>query len=207
MKYDNIIYFILELVKLSPSILSLFNMQIHNTKNNNIIKFMQKLIEIARVLTNEKDTNKVVQKFKTDENLLIEFQSLAIKAKKEILDIEMLDRQNARNRNIILHNNGYKSYMPHIMLFLSAIGTIMCPLTIVWYINIYDNIPGEVVAIVSTATTIFGSCLKSIYTFEFGESSKNYQYKEIKKNGIIRKIHMNTKKFITTIIRGIKKNL
>jgi hypothetical protein len=48
-----------------------------------------------------------------------------------------------------------------------VIGLIACIVVLGW---MRDDIPGEVVGIISTVAGIFGSCLKDAFAFEFGSS-------------------------------------
>ena len=64
---------------------------------------------------------------------------------------------NAYNRNKRLN----------IMVISAAAGLIFCLLILTSY---REDLPGEVVGIISTVSGIFGACLKDAYSFEFGSS-------------------------------------
>ncbi|MBE6447448.1 MAG: hypothetical protein E7015_03120 [Alphaproteobacteria bacterium] len=56
-----------------------------------------------------------------------------------------------------------------IMVIGAAMGLIACLLVLTTYKN---DLPGEIVGIVSTISGIFGACLKDAYSSEFGSFDK-----------------------------------
>ena len=64
--------------------------------------------------------------------------------------------------------NAYnKNRRLNIMVIGAVFGLVFCLLMLTFY---KDDLPGEVVGIISTVSGIFGSCLKDAYSFEFGSS-------------------------------------
>lgn len=55
----------------------------------------------------------------------------------------------------------------NIMIIAAAVGLVACVISLSLS---KDNMPGEVVGIISTVCGIFGSCIKDAYSFEFGSS-------------------------------------
>lgn len=127
----------------------------------------EKVVDIARQVTGEADPQVSLQTLQADPAALMEFRR-AISAQEAELDREFLaDRQNARGRDIELHQAGYRNTRADIMVALDVVGLIACLVVIALY---REALPGEVVGIISTVAGIFGACLRDAHQFEFGSS-------------------------------------
>ena len=82
-------------------------------------------------------------------------------------NIEEYDEKNSGNVNVI--NSVIRNKRLTIMVVGAASGLIFCLLILTTYKN---DLPGEVVGIVSTVAGIFGSCLKDAYSCEFSSTRK-----------------------------------
>ena len=71
--------------------------------------------------------------------------------------------------NIYIMKTVQKNRRINIMVIGAACGLIFCLLMLTTYKN---DLPGEIVGIVSTIAGIFGACLKDAYSSEFGSSIK-----------------------------------
>ena len=127
----------------------------------------QKILEIAKSVTNSKNEFEAVKKLKSDKKLELEFQRAIFEAEKDIELAIIRDKENARNRDIAIINSGHRNKRADIMVISAAAGLVVCLLSIILY---QDKLPGEAVGIISTIAGIFGSCLKDAYNFEFGSS-------------------------------------
>lgn len=65
------------------------------------------------------------------------------------------------------------------MVLFDAAGLVACLLVLTFF---RQNIPGEVVGLLSTIAGIFGLCLRDAHQFEFG-SSRGSREKDILLNG------------------------
>jgi hypothetical protein len=127
----------------------------------------EKIVDVAQILTGEKDPLKVLQALKADPHLLIKFQETISRMDHEMKLAELKDRENARMRDMALAHAGRSNMRADIMVISAAFGLISCLITITLY---RSSLPGEAVGIISTIAGIFGSCLKDAYAFEFGSS-------------------------------------
>jgi hypothetical protein len=71
------------------------------------------------------------------------------------------------NAHISMINAFNRNKRLNIMVIGAALGLVFCLLMLTSY---REDLPGEVVGIVSTISGIFGACLKDAYSFEFGSS-------------------------------------
>lgn len=71
--------------------------------------------------------------------------------------------------NIYIMKTVQKNRRINIMVIGAACGLVFCLLMLTTYKN---DLPGEIVGIVSTIAGIFGACLKDAYSSEFGSSVK-----------------------------------
>ena len=74
-----------------------------------------------------------------------------------------------QDENLTAINASGRNKRINIMVVGAALGLIFCLLVLTTYKN---DLPGEIVGIVSTIAGIFGACLKDAYGFEFGSSRK-----------------------------------
>lgn len=72
-------------------------------------------------------------------------------------------------KNIYIMKTVQKNRRINIMVIGAACGLVFCLLMLTTYKN---DLPGEIVGIVSTIAGIFGACLKDAYSSEFGSSVK-----------------------------------
>jgi hypothetical protein len=127
----------------------------------------QKIVEIAKKVTNTDDEFKAIEKLKSDKNMYALFQKALINSEREIELAVIKDKENARYRDIAIINSGKRNKRADIMVVSAAMGLIFCLVLICLY---RKELPGEVVGIISTIAGIFGSCLRDAYNFEFGSS-------------------------------------
>jgi len=130
-------------------------------------KTAHKVADIARSVTGEEDSVKVLSALKTDPKLLAQFQEAILKMDQELEVAEYKDRDSARLRDIAFANAGRSNLRADIMVVSAALGLIACLVMITLH---RAHLPGEAVGIISTIAGIFGSCLKDAYAFEFGSS-------------------------------------
>jgi hypothetical protein len=150
----------LSLAQISPKIAQWLS----GTKASSI---SQRIIDIAKNVTNTDDELKAIEKLKSDKNMYVLFEKAMIDSEREIELAITKDKENARHRDICIVNSGRRNKRADIMVISAAIGLVVC----LCFICLYrKELPGEVVGIISTIAGIFGSCLKDAYNFEFGSS-------------------------------------
>lgn len=136
----------------------------------------QKVVDVARSITGEKDPVKILHSLKSNPKFVADFQTAVRKMDHELKLTEFKDRENARLRDIALAQAGRSNMRADIMVISAALGLISCLITITLY---RSSLPGEAVGIISTIAGIFGACLKDAYAFEFG-SSRGSKLKDTK---------------------------
>lgn len=114
----------------------------------------QKVSAIARQLTNHTDPSKIMEVLNDNPALLVEFYKKLMETVKEMYLAMLTDREHARSRT--------SPSSSRFMLFLFLSGLASC-----LFLLALGNLSGEVTALLSTASGIFGACLKDIYAFEF----------------------------------------
>lgn len=123
----------------------------HPLKGQDVAK---KVSTIARQITKHTDPSKIMEALNDNPALLVEFYKKLMETEKEMYVAMLTDREHARNRT--------SPNSSRFMLFLSLSGLASC-----LFLLALGDLSGEVTALLSTASGIFGACLKDIYAFEF----------------------------------------
>ena len=72
--------------------------------------------------------------------------------------------------------SGGKNTRADVMVGGAVLGLVSCLLVLVFF---RQEVPGEVVGIVSTIAGIFGACLRDAFQFEFGSSRGSKEKDEL----------------------------
>ena len=86
----------------------------------------------------------------------------------------LADRQDARARDVKLAEAGRRNVRADVMVVMDVVGLVACLVVLAFF---RGDMPGEVVALLSSIASIFGLCLRDAHTFEFG-SSRSSQSKD-----------------------------
>jgi hypothetical protein len=127
----------------------------------------QKCVEIASRLTGVDEPLENFKVLQENPALAIEFQRDVLKLEAQMEAGLLLDRQNARLRDLRLIQAGRRNRRADIMVVSAALGLVLCLVSLTYF---GQKLPGEAVGILSTIAGIFGACLKDAYAFEFGSS-------------------------------------
>ena len=122
--------------------------------------------------TNKKITPSTEKQVEKSDNKIIP-QDAAIEQNKNHADYLKIMNTQSRNKRL------------NIMVIGAALGLILCLGMLTSY---KQNLPGEVVGIISTISGIFGACLKDAYSFEFGSSRGSKEKDEKISSAIIEKL-------------------
>lgn len=109
----------------------------------------------------DKKTDKITQE------IIQKSEELAEISIDEKIPVNVSEDRNNESINII--NTFSRNRRMNFMVVGAALGLVFCLLMLTSYKN---DLPGEIVGIVSTIAGIFGACLKDAYSFEFGSSRK-----------------------------------
>lgn len=135
----------------------------------------EQIVQIAEQVTGHAGPE-VLEALKVDQALVLQFRQ-AIAAQEAELDRAFLaDRADARRRDVELHKAGYRNVRADVMVFGAVVGLIACLVVLAFF---KDEVPGEVVGIVSTIAGIFGACLRDAFAFEFGSSRSSREKDEL----------------------------
>ena len=127
----------------------------------------ERVVDVAKAVTGTDDPEAAVQMVQADPALAVQFQTRIAELSAD-LDKEFLkDRQDARARDIELARLGRTNTRADVMVAIDAIGLVVCLILLGVY---RADLPGEVVALISTIASIFGLCLRDAHQFEFGSS-------------------------------------
>lgn len=87
------------------------------------------------------------------------------------LELRLADVSNARQRDIqLVQTLGQRNVRADIMIVCDWLGLVACLVVLAFF---RKDIPGEVVALLSTIASIFGLCLRDAHQFEFGSSKSS----------------------------------
>lgn len=161
---------VLSMAEFAPRILNMF--QSEKGIKSSSLGLAEGIVNIAQRLTGQVEFDKMVSVLKNNPELIVDFQQSILDLEREVLSAEVEDRRHARDRDIALIAAGQSNRRADIMVVASAMGLVLCLLSLGFY---HKVLPGEAIGIISTVSGIFGACLKDAYAFEFGSSrgSKN----------------------------------
>lgn len=159
----------LAIAELVPRVLNLFKKFPANEHKG----LAEKVVKIAKDITG------------TNEKLLLNSLNanpqMVEQLNKRIMDLEKdliryKDQQLARERDMALMGYGKQNWRADLMVMLAVVGLFGCVGVL---ILCKGELPGEIMGIVSTIAGIFGSCLKDVYSFEFGSSRSSKEKDEV----------------------------
>lgn len=128
----------------------------------------EKVAGIAQTVTGAKTPEEALEAMRRNAELAREFNLAVLAADTDLERAFLADRQDARDRDIELRKlTGGKNTRADIMIVCDWLGLIACLIVLAFF---RKDIPGEVVALLSTIASIFGLCLRDAHQFEFGSS-------------------------------------
>jgi hypothetical protein len=151
----------LALAQFAPSLLRYFGV------GDKSAAVAEKVVEVARQVTGLPSGPEALEALRLDANLAHTFNLAVLKMDGDLEQAYLADRQDARKRDIALHQAGYQNKRADLMVLFDVIGLIACLVVLSVY---RSEIPGEVVGLLSTIAGIFGLCLRDAHQFEFGSS-------------------------------------
>jgi len=135
----------------------------------------QEVVNIAEAVTGHKG-QQAIDIIKADPNKVIEFRQAILDREADLDKAFLIDRQDARARDIAYVKAGKTNRRADFMVAMDAIGLISCLLVLGFY---GDQIPGVAVTLITTVASIFGVCLRDAHQFEFGSSRGSKEKDEI----------------------------
>lgn len=151
----------LGLANIAPSLLRFFG------AGDKPVAIAEHAIAIARTVTGVADGDAALAILQDDPERAAAYRLAVLAADSEMESMYLADRQDARARDVALHQAGYRNTRADWMVLADAIGLIACLLVLTFF---RKDVPGEVVGLLSTIAGIFGICLRDAHQFEFGSS-------------------------------------
>jgi hypothetical protein len=128
----------------------------------------EKVVGIAAGVAGTADPQSIVERLRASAELQHRFSMAVLAADTELEREFLADRQDARRRDIDVRKlNAGKNKRADIMIICDWLGLLACLVVLAFF---RKDIPGEVVALLSTIASIFGLCLRDAHQFEFGSS-------------------------------------
>ncbi len=133
------------------------------------VDFIKKIISIALSLTGASSFEDAVKTFEIDEDKKNQFKKEIIKLEKLYYSEMFKDRQNARDRDLAVRQMRGGNLRSNIMFLISLFGIVISLFVLIFF---HSKLSSDLLGIFSAIISIFGACLKDVYSFEFGSSSR-----------------------------------
>lgn len=128
----------------------------------------EKVVDLAQAVTGTATPEAALAAIQADQQLQHAFRMRSLEIDSTLEQAYLADRSDARKRDVQLRAlTGGSNTRADVMVGGAVVGLIACLAVLVFFRN---EIPGEVVGIVSTIAGIFGACLRDAFQFEFGSS-------------------------------------
>lgn len=124
------------------------------------------IVAVAEAVTGMQG-QQAVDAINADPAIALKFRESVMQYEQTMDAMYLQDRQDARARDVAIVQAGKRNVRADVMVLIDAVGLLACLLALVIY---RENMPGEVVALVSTIASIFGLCLRDAHQYEFGSS-------------------------------------
>ncbi len=151
----------LGLAQLAPSLMRFFGV------GEKPVAVAEQVIGIARSITGEPTGEAALASLQANAEQAQAFRLAALQADTTLERAYLDDRQGARARDVALHQAGHVNRRADWMVLFDVVGLIACLVVLSVF---RQQIPGEVVGLLSTIAGIFGLCLRDAHQFEFGSS-------------------------------------
>lgn len=125
------------------------------------------VIDIAKTVTGQDTAENAAAALQADPAAALRFRSDVLAADVDLEKAYLGDRQNARDRDVKMRQAGQNNRRADYMVLLDVIGLVACLAVLALF---RADMPGEVVALLSSIASIFGLCLRDAHQFEFGSS-------------------------------------
>lgn len=127
----------------------------------------EKVIGIAKAVTGSPNGEAALAAMQQNATMAQEFNLAVLRADTELEQAYLADRKDARARDVALHQAGYVNRRADWMVIADVVGLVACLAVLALFRN---DIPGEVITLLTTIASLFGVCLRDAHQFEFGSS-------------------------------------
>lgn len=151
----------LGLAQYAPSLLRFFGV------GDKSVAVAEQVVGLAQAVTGTQSPGDALIAIKASAELQARFAERALEVDATLEQACLADRQDARARDIAFVKAGRHNTRADVMVLLDAVGLVACLVVLTLF---RQDIPGEVVGLLSTIAGIFGLCLRDAHQFEFGSS-------------------------------------
>lgn len=131
------------------------------------------VIGIAQTVTGKGSADEAVAALKADPALAYQFKIACMANDSDLEKAFLLDRQNARARDLGLAQAGHYNWRADVLALLAVGGLVLC----VWFIARDAGLPERAVNAIMFVAGVLASAVRDVYGFEFG-SSRSSQTKD-----------------------------
>lgn len=134
----------------------------------------QAVVGIAETVTGMKG-DAAVEAIKADPNLAMQFRMAVIAQEADLDKAYLLDRQDARKRDVAFIGAGRWNVRGDLLALLSVVGLIVC----VWFVARDSSLPERAVNAIMFVAGTLAACVRDVFAFEFGSSRGSKEKDEL----------------------------
>ncbi len=125
-----------------------------------------KVVDIAKAVTGKTTGDEALIAIQADPALVLHFRQTVMAQESELDKAYLLDRQDARARDVAIVQAGRYNARADILALLAVGGLGLC----VWLVARDANLPERAVNAIMFVAGVLAACARDVYGFEFGSS-------------------------------------
>jgi hypothetical protein len=133
-----------------------------------------KVLEIAQAVTGKQGPD-ALEAIKMDPAMAMQFRQAVMASEADLDKAFLVDRQDARKRDVALAQAGRYNWRADILAVLSVGGLVVC----MWFIAKDSDMPERAVNAIMFVAGVLASAVRDVYSFEFGSSRGSKEKDEI----------------------------
>ena len=133
-----------------------------------------RVVEIAQAVTGKQGTD-ALDAIKADPTLAMQFRQQVMANEADLDKAYLIDRQDARNRDVALAAAGRSNHRADILSVLAVGALVFC----VWMVASNAELAGGAREAIMFVAGVFAAAVRDVYGFEFGSSRGSKEKDEI----------------------------
>lgn len=133
-----------------------------------------RVVEIAQAVTGKTGAD-ALDAIKSDPAVALQFRQAVMANEADLDKAFLVDRQDARKRDVELAKAGRYNWRADILAVLSVGGLVVC----MWFIAKDSNMPERAVNAIMFVAGVLAAAVRDVYSFEFGSSRGSKEKDEI----------------------------
>lgn len=133
-----------------------------------------RVVEIAQAVTGKQGAD-ALDAIKADPAMALEFRKAVMFNEADMDKAYLVDRQDARKRDVALAQAGRYNWRADILAVLSVGGLVVC----MWFIARDSGMPERAVNAIMFVAGVLAAAVRDVYSFEFGSSRGSKEKDEI----------------------------